>query len=104
MTRDKMLNRNLLIGCLGRRLWQTNFIVGLLATASIVIAPAAMLEQTDVFVSGTDGYHTLRIPAIVISSSGTVLAFAEGRKNSASDTSDIAQSCRSVPGRRPHPA
>ena len=47
------------------------------------------MEQGDVFVSGTDGYHTYRIPAIVTSTNGTVLAFCEGRKNSRSDTGTI---------------
>lgn len=49
----------------------------------------ADLQHTDVFVSGQDGYHTYRIPAIVTTANGTVLAFAEGRKHSASDTGDI---------------
>jgi sialidase-1 len=41
------------------------------------------------FISGTEGYHTLRIPAVVVTGKGTVLAFCEGRKTSASDTGDI---------------
>jgi sialidase-1 len=46
-------------------------------------------QQTDVFVSGQGGYHTYRIPALIVSSTQTLLAFCEGRKNSASDTGDI---------------
>ena len=41
------------------------------------------------YVSGQDGYHTYRIPALAVTTKGTVLAFCEGRKNSASDTGDI---------------
>lgn len=47
------------------------------------------LELSDVFVSGEGGYHTYRIPAMVVSTHGTVLAFCEGRKNSRSDTGNI---------------
>lgn len=43
----------------------------------------------NLFESGKDGYKTFRIPAIVTSTKGTILAFAEGRKNGASDTGDI---------------
>ena len=43
----------------------------------------------DIFVSGTHGYHTFRIPALIRTTVGTVLAFAEGRRNSRSDTGDI---------------
>ena len=49
----------------------------------------ARLEQTEMFVSGTDGYHTYRIPAMIATPKGTLLAFCEGRKNGAGDSGDI---------------
>jgi sialidase-1 len=36
-------------------------------------------EFTDVFVPKTDGFKSIRIPSVVVSKRGTVLAFAEGR-------------------------
>ncbi len=56
------------------------------------IAPSDAAEkprQVDVFVSGKNGYDTFRIPAIIKSKKGTLLAFCEGRKNSRSDTGNI---------------
>ena len=42
-----------------------------------------------IFKSGSDGYNTFRIPTTITTDSGVILAFAEGRKNSSSDTGDI---------------
>jgi len=50
---------------------------------------AGDLEQADLFVGGTEGYHTYRIPAMVVTGKGTVLAFCEGRKVGQSDAKDI---------------
>lgn len=41
------------------------------------------------FVSGENGYHTYRIPAITVTTHGTVLAFCEGRKSGSGDSGDI---------------
>lgn len=41
------------------------------------------------FVSGTHGYHTYRIPALAVANSGVVLAFCEGRKSGTGDSGDI---------------
>lgn len=45
-------------------------------------------EQT-LWVKGANGYDTYRIPAIVTTKDGSLLAFCEGRKNAISDTGNI---------------
>jgi sialidase-1 len=46
-------------------------------------------SQVDVFVAGEGGYHTYRIPSIVATRRGTLLAFAEARRAGAGDAGDI---------------
>lgn len=41
------------------------------------------------FTGGTGGFHSFRIPSIVKTKAGTLLAFAEGRKNNSLDYGDI---------------
>ena len=63
------------------------WITGLLSAVVLAAVASAgpILTQTDVFVSGTDGYHTYRIPALETAPDGSLIAFAEGRKYSEAD-------------------
>lgn len=48
-----------------------------------------MLDQQDLFVRGTGGYHTYRIPSILATTRGVMLAFCEGRRHDSHDSGDI---------------
>ena len=48
---------------------------------------AEEISQVPVFEGGKHDYHTFRIPAVVVSNKGTLLAFCEGRKESPRDAS-----------------
>ena len=47
------------------------------------------LKQTDLYVSGREGYHTYRVPALLVTKKGTVMAFCEGRKSGQEGSGDI---------------
>jgi sialidase-1 len=50
---------------------------------------AAAPEQQALFRSGEGDYHTYRIPALIVTTKGTLLAFCEGRKKGRGDAGDI---------------
>ena len=50
---------------------------------------AADPPQIAVFTAGQDGYHTFRIPALVVTQKGTLLAICEGRKTGRGDHGDL---------------
>ena len=52
-------------------------------------APSQQPQRTAVFVSGTGGYHTYRIPALLVTKKGTLLAFCEECKKSRGDRRDM---------------
>jgi sialidase-1 len=68
-----------------------NLRAAVLLSAALIVGTATALpaqglfEQTELFVSGQDNYNTYRIPSLVCTKSGTVLAFTEGRKDIGKD-------------------
>jgi sialidase-1 len=60
-----------------------------LATTILMTLGQSGATQAPVFVAGEGGYHTYRIPALLVTPRGTVFAFCEGRKTGSSDTGDI---------------
>ncbi|MGV3663632.1 MAG: sialidase family protein [Prosthecobacter sp.] len=54
-----------------------------------VLHAAPTLEETVLWTSGVDGYHTYRIPSLLVTAKGTVLAFCEGRKTGGGDHGDL---------------
>lgn len=60
-----------------------------LTTVHLAPALAERPPSSDVFVSGTEGYHTYRIPSLLVTKTGKLLAFAEGRKTRDSDHGDV---------------
>jgi len=53
------------------------------------ITAAAQTRDVPVFVSGTEGYKTFRIPGIIKAPNGDLLAFCEGRVNGMNDFGNI---------------
>jgi sialidase-1 len=61
----------------------------ILAVSQVTAATEPAIMSINVFVAGRDGYHTYRIPSLVVTTQGTLLAFAEGRREGSSDAGNI---------------
>ncbi len=59
------------------------------AFALVGHAAAPLLEKTVLFTAGQDGYALYRIPGIVVTTRGTVLAYCEARRTGKSDWDTI---------------
>lgn len=65
-----------------KRAWA---VVASLHVAIVAAIASPVFEQAPVFESGKGGYTMYRIPGLIVTSKGTLLAYAEARKKSARD-------------------
>jgi sialidase-1 len=61
----------------------------LLVATSGTAAVAEKIARVSVFAAGEGGYNTYRIPSLIVTAKGTLLAFCEGRKTGRGDAGDI---------------
>src|SRR4051812_35975647 len=67
----------------------TPMMSGLALLAVLVLAAEPTLETTDLFEAGTNGYEIYRIPGLVATPKGTLLAYCEARKTAGGDWGQI---------------
>lgn len=60
-----------------------------IAVLLLIATTFAQTKDVPVFVSGTEGYKSFRIPAVIAIPNGDILAFCEGRVYGAGDFGDI---------------
>ncbi len=77
------------------------FFTGLLLALASPLPADTVVEKTDLFTAGEGGHARYRIPGIVVTQKGTLLAYCEGRSNPKSDWGEIdVQLRRSTDGGR----
>ncbi len=69
--------------------WLAYFTVFCLLAQDCTVAAEPLLEKTDVFPARMNGIALYRIPGIVVTTKGTVLAYCEARRDSRSDWGEI---------------
>jgi len=69
--------------------WFKPLLIALLTILGPAVAEAGETVSVDVFRAGEGGYHTYRIPAVIRTRQGTLLAFIEGRKSGRGDAGNI---------------
>jgi sialidase-1 len=90
-TEKHEINEKYMIFCLFR-LFRLFRIVSFVSFFLFVFPLCALCDEprgVDVFEAGKDGYHTFRIPSIIVSPKGTLIAVCEGRKSGRGDSGDI---------------
>lgn len=65
------------------------FVSAIVIVLTAGVALAGSFDESPLFRSGEDGYHTYRIPALIAAPDGGLLAFCEGRKLGHGDSGDI---------------
>jgi sialidase-1 len=71
-----------------RQLFVAVFVVAWIGTGTVP-AHGADADPVPVFVAGKGGYHTYRIPAVIRTPRGRLLAFCEGRRTGRGDSGNI---------------
>jgi len=61
----------------------------LILVSSLAIGADPLLDKVDIFKAGEGGYKLYRIPGIVVTAKGTVLAYCEARKSDSGDWGPI---------------
>lgn len=64
-------------------------LAALLICNSTAALAAEEPKTVAVWTASQDGYHTYRIPAVIVAPNGDLLAFCEGRRNNSSDHGDL---------------
>jgi sialidase-1 len=76
-------------------MWRLCLTIALLSSANVISAAepqakhAPLFEQVDIFEAGHDNYALYRIPGMVVTAKGTVLAYCEARRTGKSDWDEI---------------
>ncbi|UUO04608.1 exo-alpha-sialidase [Blastopirellula sp. J2-11] len=65
------------------------FLLGFAVPAGTQTLAAQEMTRTDIFTAGEGGYELYRIPGIVVSRSGAILAYCEARKSESGDWGQI---------------